>query len=200
MAQGVIDFWFDFPSYYSYIAAERIDAIAARHGRSVRWRVMSLPHLFKTLAYPLPMTQKAKWDYALRDWQRSCVRLGLTHAVPQAIPLDAKLARLVFASLAQEDAARAARFGRAAIAAYWGRGLDISHIDVLGAVAAASGLAAGEIERRATDPGARAYMVEETGAAIAAGVFGAPFFIVDGEPFWGADRLDQLDSFLESKS
>jgi 2-hydroxychromene-2-carboxylate isomerase len=188
-----IDFYFDFPSAYSYIAAEKIDALAAANGSTVRWHAISLPHVFKALQYPPPLTQPAKWAYAMHDWHRSCDQAGLPHVAPADMPLDARRARVAFWSLEAEDPARARQFARRVIGAYWGRGRDVhSAVDL----AAASGLPAQEIERRAADGDARHRLVAETTRALEAGVFGAPFFIAGGEPFWGADRLDQLAAHL----
>jgi len=194
-----IDFYLDFPSSYSYIAAQRIDALARAQGRQVTWRVISLPHVFKALAYPLPMTQAAKWRYAMLDWHRSCELAGLPHVEPEVIPLDAKLARIVFWSLAADDAARSHDFARAVISRYWGEGHEVRTIEQLARACGPIGLRTAELEARAADPAARERLVAETSHAIEAGVFGAPFFVADGEPFWGADRLDQLARRLAAR-
>jgi 2-hydroxychromene-2-carboxylate isomerase len=193
---AAVDFYLDFPSGYSYIAAHRIGALAAAHGRSVEWRVISLPHVFKATGYPAPMSLAAKWRYAMLDWHRSCEAAGLPHVEPAALPLDAKLARIAFWSLAAEDAARAREFALAVISRYWGAGEEVRTAEQIARACAPLGLDTAEIERRAADPMARDRLVAETARAIEIGVFGAPFFVVAGEPFWGADRLAELDRRL----
>jgi 2-hydroxychromene-2-carboxylate isomerase len=192
MAAPIV-FYFDFVSGYSYLAVHRIDAIAARHGRTVAWRCLSLPHVFKALGHPLPATLRTKWDYAMADWARSCDREGLPHAVPEVVPLDARVARQVFWHLNAHAPAKAAAFAVAVFDRYWGSGRDASAPAHLAEAGAAVGLGEAALQAAAGDPAARQAIVDTTAQAVAAGVFGAPFFLLDGEPFWGADRLDQIE-------
>jgi 2-hydroxychromene-2-carboxylate isomerase len=191
-----VDFYLDFPSAYSYIAVQRIDAIAAKHGRKTQWHVVSLPHVFKAVGYPAPATQVAKWRYAFRDWHRSCEIASLPHADPEVVPLDAKLARIAYWSLAERSVDLAKRFARAVIGRYWGEGKEVRTLEQLVAATRAIDLDPGLLAAAVADDAAKQRLVAATQAAVGAGVFGAPFAIADGEPFWGADRLDHLDRHL----
>jgi len=183
-----ITFWFDFVSGYSYPAAERIEALAAQHGRNVDWRCVSLPHIFKALGHPMPGSLVAKWRYAMIDWHRSCTIAGLPHADPETMPLDARLARQTFYHLKAEDPGRAAAFARAVFRLYWGHGHNAATADQL----LATGVPSHVLDAAAINAEARQQVIAATDAAVAAGVIGAPFFQVDGEPFWGFDRLEQI--------
>lgn len=188
-----ITFWFDFVSGYSYPAAERIDALAESHGRNVDWRCVSLPHVFKALGHPMPGSLAAKWRYAMIDWHRSCTIAGLPHADPETMPLDARLARQTFYQLKVENPGSANAFARAVFRVYWGEGRNVATVDQL----AATGLSREVLESAANNAAARQQVIAATEAAVAAGVIGAPFFHVDGEPFWGFDRLDHIDWHLK---
>jgi 2-hydroxychromene-2-carboxylate isomerase len=74
--------------------------------------------------------------------------------------------------------------------------VNISDANVVVALAAAQGVDPAEITAGMNDPAIKERLKNEVDAAIAAGVFGSPFIFVDGEPFWGVDRLDQVDRWL----
>jgi 2-hydroxychromene-2-carboxylate isomerase len=140
---------------------------------------------------PLPL-QPLRGDYARRDVAR---RLGLpfaTATVPDGTSLA--LAR-VFHALDRESPALAARFARQAFQAAFGDGEDLSTLEAARGFAARLGPDAAAAAERATAPEARAALRAATEEAIRLGVFGAPFFLVDGEPFWGQDRLPLLEAW-----
>jgi len=80
--------------------------------------------------------------------------------------------------------------------AFFTEGLDISDADVAASVAAREGLDAAEARAAVDDPAMKDALKREVEQAIARGVFGSPFIIVDGEPFWGLDRFDQIERWL----
>jgi len=86
---------------------------------------------------------------------------------------------------------------RAGLRAYFTRGMDLSDTAQLKALAAEFGLDPAEAERVWSDPHWKERLKQANEAAIAAGVFGAPFFVVDGEPFWGNDRRAQIERWLD---
>ena len=84
---SAIEFWFDFSSPYSYLAAEKIDALAANHQRIVHWRPVLLGAIFQvTNAVPL-VQLPLKGDYSVRDFARSARFLGLPFTMPAKFPL-----------------------------------------------------------------------------------------------------------------
>lgn len=192
-----IDFWFDFSSPYSYVASEWIDALAARHGRSVRWHAILLGVTFQAAELRSPVAYPLKRDYVLRDFARSARFEGVPYQPPARFPISTQNAARIFCMLAATDAEQAKRWARSGLRAYFGRGIDLSDAAALAALAAEFGLP--EAESIWTDPRWKEALRQENEAAIAAGVFGAPFFMVDGEPFWGNDRKSQLAAWLEGR-
>jgi 2-hydroxychromene-2-carboxylate isomerase len=78
----------------------------------------------------------------------------------------------------------------------WGKGGDIRDAEAVVRIAAEAGVEAAALTAALQDNAVKERLKTEIEAAMAAGVCGSPFFIVDGEPFWGADRLDQVEHWL----
>lgn len=195
----MIDLWFDFISPYGYLASLRIDDIAARHGREVRWHPLLLGvTVLKVMGLPPLMQTPLKKDYAAREIARYARR----HGVPLARPIDAAPpmnplpAGRCFAWLLQHAPEHAKPFARAALHAYWARALDVDRPAALLDCARHAGIDAPLLERALADPQAAKLLRDEVDGAVARGVFGSPFVIVDGEPFFGVDKLELIDAWL----
>lgn len=195
---GKIVFYCEFSSPYAYIATHLIETVAAKHGRPVDWRPISLGHLWKAIGRPLE-TPKPKMDYSHRDWLRFAKLEGIAMTDPQPFPVNASVARNLFYRLARTDRALAVRFAKAAFNRYWGEGLDIGGVAQLQPVAAALDIPASELDAAATDDAAKQEGAAATAEAARAGAFGTPTFLVDGEMFWGADRIAQMDRWLAAR-
>lgn len=192
-----IDFHFDLSSPYSYIASEWIEALAARHGRTVRWHAILLGATFQAAELKSPVAHPLKREYVLRDFKRSAHFEGVPFEWPAVFPIATQNAARVFWWLHDErDAAAAAAWARAAFRAYFTRGTRLDETAVLKHLAAESGLDAAQAEAVWNDARWKARLRRANDEAIAAGVFGAPFFFVDGEPFWGNDRRAQIERWL----
>ncbi|MCC6533571.1 MAG: 2-hydroxychromene-2-carboxylate isomerase [Burkholderiales bacterium] len=191
-----IDFYFDFSSPYGYLASTRIDALAAKHGRSVDWHPILLGVVFKVsgsaplLSYPL------KSDYAKRDMARSARALGVAFQLPSTFPIATQSPARLTVWAQQADAPRAKRLAAALYRAYFAQDRDISNPDICADVAAAEGYQRAEALAGLNAAGIKDKLRAEMEAAIARGVFGSPYVIVDGEAFWGADRLDQVERWM----
>lgn len=196
MSSAPIDFYFDFTSTYGYLASECIDALAEKYGRQVLWHPILLGAAFKaTGAAPLP-TIPLKGDYALRDAARSARFLGVPFRKPTNFPVPTQNAARAFLWLNDHDPELAKAFAHACYRAYFVDDSNISQPDLVLDLAAAQGadrealatvLVGSEIKER---------LKAEVDLALARGVFGSPYFIVDGEPFWGVDRFPQLEHWL----
>jgi len=192
-----IDFYFDFSSPYSYIASEWVEALAARHGRTVDRKAILLGATFQAAELKSPVAYPLKREYALRDFERSARFEGVPLTMPPKFPVPTQNAARVFWYLQSVDPARATAWARCGLRAYFARGVDPSDAVALEALACEFGLAPGEAERIWSDPQWKLRLRQANDAAIAAGVFGAPFFVIDGEPFWGNDRRAQIERWLE---
>lgn len=199
MADPIVFYW-DFPSPYAYIGANEIEAVAARHGRSVDWKPVSIGHLWKAIPDRTPFP-KIKMDYMMHDWTRSAQLAGLPIVTtPDPFPTDAKLPRLLFYRLKAQDVAKAKAFALAAYRQYWGEGKDIARPEHLAGIVKSLGIPEAEIAAAAEDAAARQAVLDSTAEAIALKAFGTPTFMVDGEMFWGSDRIDQIDRWLSRKA
>ncbi len=191
-----IDFYFDFSSPFGYLASHRIDALGEEFGREVDWRPFLLGVAFKTTgARPLnelPM----KGDYFRRDIPRTARLMGVAFTWPQPFPFLAVAASRAFYWLCGRDRERARTLALAIYDAAFGAGRDMSGAEAVADVAAGIGLERGEVLEALQDPAVKDRLRTEVDAALARGVFGSPFIVVDGEPFWGVDRLDQIDRWL----
>ena len=195
MAQP-IDFYFDFSSPYGYFASSRIDEIAARHGRTVHWRPILLGAIFKiTGQQPLP-TIPLKGSYAKHDLVRSARLLGVPFKLPSKFPIAGQAPSRAYYWIADRDAALARTAAQALYRAYFAEDRDISNPEVTANVAAKLGVSRDELLQALNDAAVKERLKNEVDAAIERGVFGSPYIVIDGEPFWGADRLDQAEKWL----
>ena len=191
-----IDFFFDFSSPYGYLAATKIDDIAARHGRDVTWRPILLGAVFKlTRGQPLPLVP-LKGDYSKRDFSRSARLLGVPYKPPSKFPIAGQTPSRAFYWLADQDPAAAKRLALALYRAFFVEDRDISEPAVTVAVAGALGIDKARLSQALDDVAVKDRLRREVDTAIAQGVFGSPYIVIDGEPFWGADRLDQVEKWL----
>lgn len=191
-----IDFYFDFSSPYGYIASHLIDDLAAKHGRAVNWRPYLLGVVFKTSGRaPLP-GQPLAGDYALRDFARSARLYGVPFNMPARLPISGVNPSRAYYWLYDQDPQRAKALARALYRAFFVDGRDISDTEQVAEVAGALDIERTAVLAAMQDPQVKERLRQETDAAIARGAFGSPFIFVDGEPFWGSDRLDQVDRWL----
>ena len=197
MNRNAIAFYFDFSSPYSYIASEWIEAMAARHGRTVDWKAILLGATFQAAQLKSPVDHPLKREYSMLDFERSARFAGVPLKMPEKFPIPTQNAARIFWWLNAQDPARARNWARQALRAFFARGVDLSDPAALKRLAAEFGLDANEAEAVWSDPQWKAALKSANDAAIALGVFGAPFFLVDGEPFWGNDRRPQIERWLE---
>ncbi len=191
-----VDFYFDFSSPYSYIASEWVEALAARHGRTVRWHAVLLGVTFKAAELRAPVDHPVKREYVLRDFERSARFEGVPYVLPDPFPIPTQNAARVFWWLHETDPARAAAWARAGLRAYFARGVNLSQAEALKGLAAEFGLDPGQAEAVWSDPAWKDRLKRANEAAVAAGMFGAPYFVIDGEAFWGNDRKVQMERWL----
>lgn len=193
---GPIEFFFDFSSPYAFLASRRIGDIAARHGREVLWKPILLGAVFKVSGQQPLLGIPMKGDYARHDMARFARLWGASLAMPPVFPFSSVAASRLFYWLDETDPARAVPFARAAYAAAWERQQDIGSPDGVVAVAAGLGVAPEAARAAIASPAVKERLRREVDAAIAGGVFGSPYVVVDGEAFWGADRLWQVEEWL----
>ena len=199
-AREPIDFYFDFLSSYGYFASLRIEELAARHGRTVRWHSMLLGvSVMKTMGLKPLLETPLKSDYVLRDTARYMRRHGLQLKRKLTDPfMDPRAAARGFYWVRRHRPGQEAAFARVAFDRYWREGADLGAPAQVAELATAVGVEPAVMLDGIEGDQARSDLREAVAASLARGVFGSPFFFVDGEPFWGSDRLEQLDQWLSA--
>jgi 2-hydroxychromene-2-carboxylate isomerase len=194
-----IDFWFDFSSPYGYLMSERIDDLAARFGRKVRWHPILLGVIFKAHGgAPLTQQHPARAAYALRDFERSARFLGIPYRRPTRFPLPTQNAARAYYWLHGQDCALARRLAHATYRALFVDDRDISAPAVVLEIAANLGVNRERLEAALQSPEIKDRLKEEVDNALRIGLFGSPHVIIDGEAFFGADRLPQIERWLQT--
>jgi 2-hydroxychromene-2-carboxylate isomerase len=194
-----LDFHFDFSSPYGYLASQKIEPLAAKFGRTVNWRPLLLGVVFRHVGTAPLVDFPLKGDYSKRDMQRSARFHGIADfRMPSKFPIPTQAAARIVLWQKGFDPARATRIAKALLRAYWVDNIDISAPEHAVAVAANEGVDAGAVRAAIDDPAVKEVLKREVDDAIARGVFGSPFVFVDGEPFWGLDRFDQIEKWLAS--
>lgn len=197
MAESMI-FYFDFTSPYSYLASKKIDALAAKFERKVQWRPVLLGAIFKALGTVSLVRQPSMGDYSVKDFARSARFLGVPYVHPTNFPVSSVAPSRAYYWLHGQDCVLARRFSHEVFRAYFVDGRDIADATVVLELATKVGADRTALEAGMSDPAIKERLRAETDAALAHGAFGAPWIIVDGEPFWGADRLPQIERWLET--
>ena len=197
MNKPPIAFYFDLLSPFGYIASTQIDALAARYGRSVDWRpvlvgvtVMKVMGMKPLGEYPL------KGPYLIRDMERLAKIWGVPlrrHGLKGHNSLNAMRA---YVWLKQRDAELAKAFAKAIYRRLWVEGLDITSIEASVIEAQTLGVDGAQLAEAVASDAVKRALQADVENAIAAGVFGAPFFIADDEPFFGNDHLWMLEQWL----
>ena len=191
-----IQFHFDFSSPYGYLGAEKIEALAQRHGRAVDWHPMLLGVAFKTTGSQPLTTIPLKGDYTKHDVPRSARFYGVPLNMPAKFPIATQAPARIVLWQRERDPGGCGALVKALYRAYFVANRDISDPDIAADVAVEAG-ASRDGARAAIDDGAlKDALRNEVEAAIAKGVFGSPFVFVDGEPFWGIDRFAQIERWL----
>lgn len=192
-----IEYWFDFVSPYAYIASQSIEALAAKYGREVDWRPMLLGAMFKnTGSMPLTMRPPMMAEYFKHDFQRSARFAGVPFHLPEPFPINTQNTARVCLWLKEVAPQQVGQFVRDVTRAYFSEAAPFNDpvwlaqfIQGMGQDGAAALAACG-------DPLRKEQLKVACDQATAQGVFGAPWMVVDGEAFWGNDRLPQLERWL----
>ncbi len=196
-----IDFYFDFTSPYGYFASTRINELAAQYGHHVDWHPY-VGEQFKPSNSGTGLSQiPVKLDYQKLDQVRTAQFSGIAFNVPSVSVLDARYAsRAVIWAESKFGEGRGIELAQAFFKGYYVDGKNIGDTQTLVAIAQSLGMNAEEVDAGISNASTREQFRAEIDLATAKGVFGSPFFLLDGEPFWGFDRLSQLEAALKRKT
>ncbi|MCP4004962.1 MAG: 2-hydroxychromene-2-carboxylate isomerase [bacterium] len=191
MAVLPLEFWFEFASTYSYLAAARIEELARAAAAPTVWRPFLLGPIFRVQGWddsPFNL-YPVKGRYMWRDMERLCERYDLAFRKPSRFPRNGLLAARITRLVQEED--WCASFVRAVYRANFAEDREIGEPEVIAEILRRLGRDADDlIDRAIADENKRA-LREQTERAEALGIFGAPSFVVGEELFWGSDRLDE---------
>jgi 2-hydroxychromene-2-carboxylate isomerase len=194
-----IEFYFDFSSSYSYIGQYRLRRLAEEHGREIRWKPVALGAIFKALGSAPHSPETPKGSYVWNDVERSAANAGLPYQWPSTFPFNSLMAARIFYYIADTEVAKAEEWARAVFDATYRQGRDCADPIELAAIANELGLDGQELLDAAEQDDVKQKLKQVTAEAMQRGVFGAPTFFVDGNMYWGADRIDQLHRHLVDK-
>jgi 2-hydroxychromene-2-carboxylate isomerase len=179
--------------------SEKINVLAAQHGRTVIWRPVLLFAILRAMGLPAPLEHPVKLEYITADFARSAKFLGIDYRLPTNFPATTQHAARAYYLLNKLAPHAAVPFAQTTLREFFigGRNItDISivvqmvcdHTDALGP----PGLVLGHLQ----SDEAKALLQDAITAAVGKKVFGSPFVVIDGEPFFGVDRLPQISQKL----
>lgn len=196
-----VDYYVSLNSPWTYLASKRLEAMAEKHKASVTIWPVDFGSVFAVSGgLPLPKRSPQRQAYRMMELKRWRDHLGIALTLePKFFPADeVPAARCVIALREQGRMADAIKLAHAVLAALWTEEKNTGDPTTLKAIVAGCGLDAEAVMKAGEAPETAAKRDEYTKAAIDSGVFGAPFFIIDGERFWGQDRLDFVERKLAS--
>lgn len=194
LPRAPIDVWFDYSSPFAYLGCHMAEA---RLGDRARWRPMLLGAVFKqvgTADVPLLQQSEAKRRFIAADMHRQAADAGARFSFPSRFPMNSVLALRVTLLARAHESAEGRKLIHRIFQAYWAEDRDISSPEVIRELCDDCGLDGATLIAGAGDPAIKDALRASTDAAVAAGVFGAPTFVVhtdEGDKlFWGGDRLE----------
>lgn len=194
-----IDYYFSLSSPWAYIGHALFEDVARTHGCKINYKPVVLGELFaETGGLPLPKRHPVRQRYRMFELQRWREKRGLSfHLRPKHVPFDPKLGDgVVLAAI--EAGLNPEPFMRRAFKSIWEEQLNLADPATVTAIANAAGLPADKLVARAASSDIAVAYEQNRQDAIATDVFGSPGFVLDGEVFWGQDRIELLADALTS--
>ena len=193
----VIDYYFSVLSDWAYFGGERLERLARRYGAKINHMPIRLAAVYAgTGGILLQKRSKQRQDYRVVELRRWHDVLGMPINIsPKYYPTDDQLASCLIIA-AKRNGLNAGLLANSILRAIWAEDRDISDPETLTRIAAGIGLDGDALVSAAASEAARQEFESYTAEAQQRGVFGSPFYICDGEIFWGQDRLDFLEGVL----
>jgi len=187
-----VDFYFSYRSPYSYLAGPRAFALPERHAIEIAYRGV-IPMAMRGQAVP-----RAKQLHTMRDVKREAVRLGMPFG-PVHDPIGEGAMRCLLVGEHAVDAGREREFVLTASRAIWAEAADVARDKPLRDICERAGLDWDACLAALEDPAMRARVEANTSALVDQGHWGVPLFVLDGEQFWGQDRIEDLEIALRER-
>lgn len=193
-----VEFFFDVGSPAAYLAFQRLPALCQATGAALHWRPMLLGGVFQASGNQSPMAVPAKGRYVLADLQRFARRHGIPFRHNPHFPINTLTLMRIATGLQLREPQRFLPYVEAVYGAIWAHALDLNDPAVVAGVLRQAGFDPDALVALAGDAQVKQRLKDDTQEAVARGVFGAPTFFVDGEMYWGQDRLDFVKEALEA--
>jgi 2-hydroxychromene-2-carboxylate isomerase len=197
-----VQYFFAPHSPWTYLGHERLVALAKQHGAQVEPKPFDLGKVFG-VSGGLPLAKRAPQRQAHRliELARWSDFLGVPlNAQPKFFPIPPDAAaKLIIATRTSLGAEAALELSGAVMRALWAEEKNISDEETLAQVANSCGFDGRMLVKSSQTAGVQEQYERNTDEAMAANVFGAPWYVVDGEAFWGQDRLDFVERALAKK-
>src|SRR6185503_4957871 len=189
-----IEFYFDPISPFAYLGSIQIERVAARLGRSVEWKPVLIGiTILKVMGLkPLPETP-LKGPYLKHDAVRLAEYFDVPFHYHGLAGINSLAALRAFVVLKERDASLAKSLTQKVFSRLWVRGLNITGANDIAEEAKDLGIEVPALLRDMETDHAKNALKMQVDAAIQAGVFGVPYFIVDDEPIWGVDRMWMIE-------
>ncbi len=189
-----VDYYMHPGSPWAYLGHDRFVALCRQHGATVRLKPIDLSRIFPVSGgLPLPKRAPQRQAYRLIELARWSEFLNLPlNLQPKFVASGTELAARFILAAGEVDVANALALTGAIMRARWAEERDVADPSTLAAIAEGLSLDVQALALRAAAPEIAARIDAFTQEAIEAQVFGVPWYVVDGEPFWGQDRLDFL--------
>ena len=193
-----LDFYFDFGSPTAYLAHKRLLQLHDKTGLEIRYHPMLLGGVFNATGNLSPVTVPAKGKYMLeQDLPRFARRYGVTLNFNPHFPINTL--NLMRGAIAAQRLGCFDAYMDVVYDAVWTDKKNMWDIDVVKDVLDAAGLDTGALLTLCGDPEVKAQLVSNTEEAVSRGVFGAPTMFMDGQMYFGQDRLDFIEEALAAQ-
>ena len=191
------EFWFDFGSPAAYLAFTQIPSIEAETGAKAIYCPMLLGGVFQATGNHSPATIPAKGKYIFNDFNRYAKRYGVPFNNNPHFPINTLLLMRGAAGMQQQHPEQFLAYCKAVFQSIWVEALNMNDPAIVGAALHKAAFDPQQLMALANDPATKDALKTTTTEAVSRGAFGAPTFFVDGQMFWGQDRLDFVKEALQ---
>ena len=192
-----LEFYFDFGSPTAYLAHKRLQQLSEQYGLEVEYKPMLLGGVFKATGNTSPVAIPAKGQYMLaHDLPRFARRYKVELNFNPHFPINTL--NLMRAAIAAQRLNCFDAYVDAVYDAVWVEGKNMGELDIVAQTLTEKKLDAGALMALSQDPEVKAALISDTEAAVARGIFGTPTMFMDGEMYFGQDRLDFVEEALRA--
>lgn len=194
-----IDYYFAMLSPYCYLAGTRLEEVAAKHGAKINYKPFDLPQAFGRTGGVMPKDRHiSRIEYRAQELTRQAKKLELPfNLTPAHWPTNGAPAAYAFIAAQNAGGSDLGLLAHLFTRACWAQEKDIAKDEVIRACLVEAGFDPDLVDSDLLG-GAETYS-RNLEDAVDAGVFGAPFYVIDGQRFWGQDRIADVDLYLQGK-